>query len=183
MPNLVNTIVSAEYKRIYDESEGLLVAAIAGLTVSESESLRVDLAKGGARLRMVRNAMAHRMLAEQGFEFPADTFVGNVALVFGSTEAAIHAAKVMTSVEARKLGKITLRGGLLDGSQLSAGDAVLLADTPDKQTLRAQLLGVISGPARGLVSLLNALPSSMARVLQARVDSQGGTQEEAVEAS
>ncbi|HVS18617.1 MAG TPA: 50S ribosomal protein L10 [Planctomycetota bacterium] len=172
MPNLVNTLVSNEYRALLDGHEGLLVASAPGLTVSETEALRVEFDKAGARMRMVRNALARRALSERGFEFPADAFVGNVTLVFGSAEATIHAAKVLTSPAVRKAGKIALRGGVLDGSQLSASDAVLLADTPDKLTLRAQLLGVLQGPARGLASLLNALPSGVARVLQARIDSQ-----------
>jgi large subunit ribosomal protein L10 len=173
MSNLVNQIVSAEYQKLFGSSEGLIVASAAGLTVAETEDLREKLAKGGARLRMVRNALVHRTLAEQGYEFPAATFVGNVAVAFGNTEATIHAAKVLTSPEVKKIGKIALRGGILDKSQLSASEAVLLADVPDKKTLRGQLLGVLQGPARSLASLLNALPSGVTRVIQARVDSQG----------
>ncbi len=173
MPNLVNTLVSNEYKALVRGQEGLLLASAKGLTVAETEGLRDELDKGGARLKMVRNALARRTLAENGFEFPAETFTGNVLVVYGTTEATIHAAKVLTKPEVRKLGKVALRGGVLDKTQLSPGDAVLLADTPDKRTLRGQLLGVLQGPARGLVSLLDALPSGMARVLQARADSQG----------
>jgi large subunit ribosomal protein L10 len=173
MPNLVNTLVSNEYKALVTRQEGLLLLGGNGLTVVETEALRDELDKGGARLKMLRNALARRTLAEAGFEFPAQAFSGSVYVVYGSTEATIHAAKVLTRPEVRKAGKIALRGGVLDRSQLSASDAVLLADTPDKNTLRAQLLGVLQGPARGLASLLNALPSGMARVLQARVDSQG----------
>jgi large subunit ribosomal protein L10 len=161
MPNLVNTLVSNEYKALVGGAEGLLLASAKGMTVAETEGLRDELDKGGARMKMVRNALARRTLAESGYEFPADTFAGNVFVVYGSTEATIHAAKVLT------------RRGVLDKSQLSAGDAVMLADTPDKLTLRAQLLGVLQGPARGLVSLLNALPSGLARVLQAHADTQG----------
>lgn len=173
MPNLVNTLVSNEYKALVVRQEALLLASGNGLTVAETETLRDELDKGGARLKMVRNALARRTLAESGYEFPAQTFAGNVFVAYGTTEAVIHAAKVLTRPEVRKAGKVVLRGGVLDKSQLSAGDAVLLADTPDKRTLRAQLLGVLQGPARGLASLLNALPSGMARVLQARADSQG----------
>lgn len=179
MPNLVNTLVSNEYQVLVTRQEGLLLLSGNSLTVSETEKLRVELDKGGARLKMVRNALARRMLAESGYEFPAQTFTGNVYVVYGTTEATIHAAKVLTKPEVRKAGKVVLRGGVLDKSQLSAGDAAMLADTPDKNTLRAQLLGVLQGPARGLASLLNALPSGMARVLQARVDSQGSAQADA----
>ena len=50
--------------------------------------------------------------------------------------------------------------------------ATALADLPDRDTVIAMLLGVISGPARGLASVINAVPSGLARVLQAHVDSQ-----------
>jgi len=172
MPNLVNQLVSSEYGQLFGQAEGLVIAAATGLTVQETEELRVRLDQGGARLRMVRNSLARRALAELGHEFPAETFVGNVFIAYGSTEAAIHASKVLTSPEVKKLGKVALRGGVLDSSQLSAADALALADVPDKQTLRGMLLGVIQGPARSLATLIDALPCSMARVLQARVDAQ-----------
>jgi len=170
MPNLVNQLVADEYSRLVHRAEGLLIVSAVGLTVRESEALRIRLGEGGARLRMVRNSLARRALADLGFEFPAGTFTGNICVAFGSTEASIHAAKVLTSPEVRKAGKIALRGALFDGSQLSAADAEALAGVPDKATLRAQLLGVLQGPARGLVSLIDALPSGVARVLKARVD-------------
>lgn len=174
MPNLVNKLVADEYGRLLGSTEGLLIVSASGLSVQETEALRIRLSEGGARLRMVRNSLARRALAELGHEFPADTFVGNVCVAYGSTEASVHAAKVLTAPEVRKAGKITLRGALFDGSQLSAADAEELAGVPDKQTLRAQLLGVLQGPARGLVTLLDALPAGLARVLQAHVDAAAG---------
>ena len=172
MPNLVNTLISADYARIFSAAEGVLVLSSGGLTVVETEALRVKLGEAGVRLRMVRNSLARRALAELGYEFPAETFAGNVGVALGSTEGIVHAAKVLTSPEVRKAGKIKLLGALFDGAQLSGADAQALAGVPDKRTLRAQFLGVLQGPARGLASLLNALPAGMARVLQAHIDSQ-----------
>jgi large subunit ribosomal protein L10 len=170
MPNLVNTMISAEYAKAFSAAEGLLVLTTGGLTVKETEDLRAKLGEAGVRLRMVRNSLARRALAELGYEFPAETFAGNVGVAMGSTEGTVHAAKVLTSPEARKAGKIKLLGALFDGAQLPATDAVALAGVPDKRTLRAQLLGVLQGPSRGLATVLNALPSGMARVLQAHID-------------
>jgi large subunit ribosomal protein L10 len=182
MPNLVNTLIAAEYAKLFSASEGLLVLTTGGLTVPETEALRAKLAEAGVRLRMVRNSLARRALAEHGYEFPAATFSGNVGVAVGSTEGTVHAAKVLTSPEVRKAGKIKLLGAVFDGAQLSAADAQALAGVPDKLTLRAQFLGVLQGPARSLASLLNALPASMARVLQARVDAQPSAGESSSEA-
>ena len=50
---------------------------------------------------------------------------------------------------------------------VTAAHAAFLAQ---QTQLHAQLLGVISGPARGLATVINAVPSSVARVIQAHAD-------------
>src|SRR5436189_5815766 len=97
MPNLVNTLISADYARMFSASEGLLVLSWGGVTVKESEDLRAKLGGAGVRLRMVRNSLARRALAELGYEFPAEVFAGNVCVAVGSTEGTVHAAKALTS--------------------------------------------------------------------------------------
>jgi large subunit ribosomal protein L10 len=174
MPNLVTELVSQKLEQDLGRSEGMIVVAFGGLTVSQSESLRGQLAEKGVRLRMVRNKLARRVLLRHGHDFPADALVGNVAIAMGDAESAIVAAKVLTSPEVRKVGKVTVRGGLMEGRVLGARDAELLADIPDKDTLRAKILGCLNGPARGLVVSLNGLPSGLARVLQAHLDDAGG---------
>jgi len=59
---------------------------------------------------------------------------------------------------------------------MGAAEAAALADLPDRDTVNAMLLGVISGPARGLATILNAVPSSVARVIQAKADKEGGAE-------
>ena len=70
----------------------------------------------------------------------------------------------------KKLKKTAIKGGLLEGEVLDASQALALADLPDRDTLRAQMLGVISGPARGLACVINAVPAATARVIQAHAD-------------
>lgn len=170
MPNLVNQLISKELESELSDADSMLLVSFGGLTVVESEDLRGKLAEQNVRFRMVKNSIARRIFADRGFEFDADTFTGNTGLAYGETESAIHAAKIFTSKEVKKAGKVQVKGGVMEGSLLGPQDAVQLADVPDRDTLRAMLLGVISGPARQLVGTLNALPAGLARVLQARVD-------------
>jgi len=174
MPNLVNELVVRELTEELKDAEGVLIVSMAGLTVSESARLRDELATEGVRLRMVRNSLARIALRECGHEVEAEVFQGNVAIACGAPEHAIHAAKVVSKSDAKKAGKLAVRGGLLEGKVLGPGDASSLASMPDRDTLRAQMLGVLSGPARSLVGLLAAPGGSLARVLQARVDAGGG---------
>ncbi len=183
MPNLVNRLLSSEYDNVLGKSEGVIICTLGRITVHELERIRGELAKEKVRLRMVRNSLLRRAMAERGFEATPEMLAGNIGVAVGSLEGTIHAAKVLTAPEVKKAGKLQLRGAIFDGALMGPADAVLLAGLPDKQTLRAKLLSCIQGPVQGLVSVLNALPSGTARVLQARVDQQSAPAEGAAPAA
>ena len=172
MPNIVNRLIAAEYAGVLAKSEGALICTLGGITVHQLEKLRGELAKEGVRLRMIRNSLLRRAMAERGFELPAEMLVGNMGVALGSIEGTIHAAKILTSPEVRKIGKLVIKGAIFDGQLLGAADAFALAGLPDKRTLRGQLVGCIQGPVRGLVTMLNGVPSGLVRVVQARNDKQ-----------
>jgi large subunit ribosomal protein L10 len=170
MPSLVNRLVVGELTKELAEAQGMLFISFGGLTVKESEALRGKLASKGVRIRMVRNALARRVLAERGFEVADGVLSGNTAIAWGNSEAAVHAAKFATEPEVKKIGKVKIRAGVLDGALLTEKDAAALAGIPDRKTLQAKLLACLSGPARGLVATLNGLPGGLTRVLHARAE-------------
>jgi large subunit ribosomal protein L10 len=177
VPNIVNQMVVKELTDEFKDADGMVVATFNGLTVQQNESLRDQIAAKGAKIKMVQNRLARIALRECGFEFERDQLKGNTAIAYGSPEGAIGAAKVLTDPETKKLGKVKITGGMLEGDALDAASATALASVPDRDTLNAQLLGVISGPARALASVINAVPSSVARVLQAHADQEGDGEE------
>jgi large subunit ribosomal protein L10 len=170
MPNLVNRLVLEDLRREFKDAQGMLVVSFGGLTVKESEGLRGQLAAKGVKFSMVRNSLAQVALKERGIEMPETAFSGNTGVAYGKAEAAIHAAKLLTSAELKKAGKVKIRVGLLEGKVLGAKDAEALAGVPDRATLQAKILGCLSGPPRGLVAVINAGPAGTARVLKARAD-------------
>lgn len=174
MPNLVNELTVKEYEASFGQADGLVLCTLDGLTVEESDALRGKLEERGAGIRLVRNTLARKVLADRGHEFPADVTIGSTAIAWGTAEATVLAAKVLTEPELKKTGKVQLKAGLLEGNVLDASEAVQLADVPDRDTLNAQLLGVLQGPSRGLVSVIQGPLSALARVLQAKIDAEGG---------
>lgn len=170
MPNIVNTLVSKQLEEEFENVEGMIFVSFGGLTVSESEDLRAKLGEHDIQFRMVRNKLARRVLAARGHEFGEEVLKGNTGVAFGDAEAAILAAKVFTDKEVKKAGKVKVQAGLLSGEILGQKDAELLADVPDKDTLRAKILGCLSGPARGIAASIDGNISGLARLLQARAD-------------
>ena len=171
MPSLVNRLVFRELDRDLGSAEGALFLTFGGLTVKETEHLRGKLAEKGVKVRMLRNSLARRVLTARGVAIGDGVLAGNTAVAWGGSEAAIHAAKVVTDGEVKKAGKVKVRAGILDGQWLGEKDALALANVPDKKTLQAKILGCLSGPARGLVAAMNALPSGLTRVVNAHAES------------
>ena len=171
MPNLIKKLVTAEYTPAFENAGGMLIVSMSGLTVAETEALRGTLDNGELQFRMVKNSLAKRVLHDTGYEVGDDVLAGNIAIAWGSAESAIHAAKVVQDSPMRKDGKLTVRAGVLEGSLLSEADAKALADIPDQDSLRASLVGLLQGPARGIASMLSAVPGSVARVLDAHAAS------------
>jgi hypothetical protein len=108
---------------------------------------------------------------------PEDFFTGNTAIAWGDQEATIGAAKVFTAKEVQKAGKVIVKAGILEGRLLGVDETKALADIPDKDTLRAQLLSTLSGLGRGLVQILAGVPGGLVRVMQANIDQNGGLEE------
>ena len=177
MPNIVTHLITRELEKSFDESEGAVLVNYTGLTVQEDSQIRNDLASEGVEFRMVRNTLCKRVMSDRGFEVPNDLFTGNTAIAWGDLEATIGAAKVFTTKEVKKAGKISVKAGILEGRLLGVDETIALADIPDKDTLRTQLLCALSGSARSLVQILAGVPSGLARVIQANVDQRGGSEE------
>jgi len=173
MPNVVNSLLVRELDASLEKADGMVLCSLAGMTVSETEGLRRKLADQGLRLRVVRNRLVRRVLEKHGLTVETSVFQGTVAVVTGSSEDAIHAAKIVTGSDLIKSGKLGLRAGMLEKRVLGPSDVRAMASIPDRKTLQAQLLGCLSGSAQRLATVLSATPSATARVIQAHVDSGG----------
>jgi large subunit ribosomal protein L10 len=66
--------------------------------------------------------------------------------------------------------------GVLDHAVISKEQIQALADLPAKPVLQAQLLGVLKSPLQKLVTVLNEPGASLARLLKAKVDKEGGAE-------
>jgi large subunit ribosomal protein L10 len=69
---------------------------------------------------------------------------------------------------------LTIKGGVMEGAILNPKQVEAVSNLPSLDELRSQLVGLISQPAVGLVSVLNGGVASIAQVLQAYVASKDG---------
>ena len=149
-------------------AETLIVADYRGLTVTQIGELRGKLLEHGARFSVVKNTLTKRAAESAGVEPLLALLDGPTAIAFlesGGDPVAV--AKALD--DAVKANVLTLKGGLLEGSELTADDVRQLAKLPPAEMLRAQLVGAVIGPATMIVGLFTAPMRDLVGVIDARI--------------
>jgi large subunit ribosomal protein L10 len=173
----------AELTERLKASETMIVADYRGLTVTEIDELRTKLIEHGARFSVVKNTLTRRAAESAGIEALLALLEGPTAIAFlesGGDPVAV--AKALD--DAAKAEVLVIKGGLLDGAEIAADDVKRLAKLPPVDTLRAQLVGALTGSLTTVVGLFAAPMRDIVGVLDARIrqlEEQGGgeTAEEA----
>ena len=155
----------AELHQKFQNTQAAILAEYRGLTVAQSNQLRRELEKEGASFRVVKNSLARRAVVDTDYACLDESFGGPIGIAFADQDPAA-AAKVIAAF-AKGHEPFVVRAGALGGKLLSAEDVDALSKLPSLDELRGQLVGVIAGPLRGLVTVLSGVPRSCVQVLNA----------------
>lgn len=148
----------------FDAASLLILTEFKGSTVAEMNQLRRACEEAGANFRVVKNTLTKRAIADSEREPLTEFFVGNVGVVIAG-EDPVAAAKAFKK-EAKENEKLVVKAGFFEGTVVDSKEVVAVADLPSREELLAkllatmqegprQVLGVIQGPARDLLYLLN----------------------------
>lgn len=168
------TIVEELTARL-NQSPFLLITEYTGLRVEQFSELRRRLREVGSECRVVKNNMLRIAAREVSYPDLDEALGGQVAIVVGQ-EDVCGAAKVLKTFH-KEFSRPEIRSGVLDNAFLTKEDVIKLADLPPLEVLRAQFLGLLTTPATRLARTLNEPGASLARILQAKLDSEGGNAE------
>jgi len=169
--------VVAELTERLRTSETLIVADYRGLTVTDIDKLRTDLLTHGARFSVVKNTLTRRAAEAAGTTELLALLEGPTAIAFlesGGDPVAV--AKALN--DAAKAEVLTIRGGVLEGTTISADSVKELASLPAVDTLRAQVASAIVSPLTTVVMLLSAPLHDLVGLIDARIrqlEEQGDT--------
>ena len=172
--------VVAELTERLAGAETIIVADYRGLTVTQIGELRGKLLEHGARFSVVKNTLTKRAAESAGVTPLLAMLEGPTAIAFlesGGDPVAV--AKALE--DAVKANVLTLKGGMLEGSEVSADEVRQLAKLPPTEMLRALLVGAVAGPVTMIVGLFTAPMRDLVGVLEARI-AQLGEQGEAAPA-
>ncbi|MGZ4350877.1 MAG: 50S ribosomal protein L10, partial [Solirubrobacteraceae bacterium] len=131
------TAVVDEIAGELQEAGAIFAVDYRGITVSQVADLRVKLRDADARFRVVKNSLSERAADKAGMDTLKPMLVGPTALAFVNGDAAM-AAKALNDA-ARQFNLLEFKGGVLNGTVLTADDVRSIARLPSREVLYAQL--------------------------------------------
>jgi large subunit ribosomal protein L10 len=171
--------VVAELTERLRVSETLLVADYRGLTHAQIDDLRTKLLAAGARFTVVKNTLTRRAAEAAGADALLAMLEGPTAIAFLESDGdPVAVAKALGDV-ARDTKVLELRGGIMQGATISAGEVEELAKLPPADVLRAQVLGAVTAPLQTIVGLFTAPLQDLVGLIDARIEQLGGASDEA----
>lgn len=167
-PRPEKVAVVTEVRERLQSSNGALLTEYRGLKVSELAALRRSVGDAGGEYRIFKNTLVRRAANELNLTELEPLLVGPTAVAFVDGDA-VAVAKVLRDF-ARTNPNLTIKGGLLGTTVLSAADAGALADVAPREVILAQLAGALAAPLVKMAGLLQAIPRNFAYGLSALVE-------------
>ncbi|MBN8763717.1 MAG: 50S ribosomal protein L10 [Thiobacillus sp. 63-78] len=161
--------VVAEVTAQVAAAQTVVVAEYRGITVEHMTQLRVQARKEGVYLRVLKNTLVRRAIADTPFAGIADQLVGPLA--YGISSDPVAAAKVMHEFS-KTNDKFVVKAGAMPNFVMSAKDVGNLASMPSREELLSKLLGTMQAPIAQFVRTLNEVPTKFVRGLAAVRDKQ-----------
>ena len=153
--------VSAEVGR----AQAIVVAEYRGLPVGNMTELRKRARTSGVYLRVLKNTLARRAVADTPFAGLTDKMVGPLA--YGISADPVAVAKVLHEFSRENVEKFVIKAGAMPNEIMTPQQVAQLARMPSRNELLATLLGTMQAPVAKLARTLNEIPGKFVRTLAA----------------
>lgn len=135
-----------------------------GLNTAEDADLRRKFRAADVVYNVYKNNLVRLALNNLGITGLDDQLNGTLSMAFSNSDE-VAAAKIIKDEKFKD--KMTFQFGLIGNQVLSQEEVIRLASLPSKETLIAQLMGLINSGARGIATVINAVPRNLAMVINA----------------
>ncbi|MDO4777307.1 MAG: 50S ribosomal protein L10 [Cardiobacteriaceae bacterium] len=160
--------VVAEVHEVASSALALVATEYHGLAVEHLTSLHARARESGVYLRVVKNTLARRALADTDFGNVEDRLVGPLILAF-SLEDPGAAARLWRDFfkEHDKMDKNIVKFLSVSGEVLPGKELDRLAKMPTKEEALSLLMACMRAPVEKLARTLNEVPGKLVRTVEA----------------
>jgi ribosomal protein L10 len=154
MSRFVKGLLQSEFENKLKENDinEFLVINIRGVDGNSNNEMRGALKEKGVGLTVVKNSLFKKALANCDMPQAGELFDGMCTLAYGG-DSIVDVAKEIVDWR-KKLGKIEIKGGFLDGSVLDSRQAEDLSKMPNRAEMLGEIVTLVQSPARQLAGAI-----------------------------
>ncbi|MEX0951363.1 MAG: 50S ribosomal protein L10 [Gammaproteobacteria bacterium] len=157
--------IIAEVADVANQAPTAIAAEYSGLTVAAMTDLRTKARAADVYVRVVRNTLAKRALADTKFACMQDGLVGPLLLAF-SKEDPSAVARIVRDFS-KQNNKLVVKMVALEGQLLDASAVESLANLPTKDEAISKLMALMLAPVTQLARTLAAPHTKLVRTVAA----------------
>ena len=137
------------------EATSVVFVDYKGITVAKDGELRKQFREAGVEYTVVKNTLTRFAAKENGYDF--DEVLNGTTAMASTTEDPIAPARIVCEFAKKNKLPLTIKGGVVEGSVLSAAQLSGFGELPSKNALVASVLGTFLAPISSLAFVLDQI--------------------------
>lgn len=137
------------------EASSVVFVDYKGITVAQDTELRKQFREAGVEYSVVKNTLTNFAAKNAGYDF-SEILNGTTAMA-STTGDPIAPARIVCEFAKKNKNVLSIKGGIVEGSVLSANQLNGFGELPSKNALVAQVLGTFLAPISSLACVLDQI--------------------------
>lgn len=149
-------VVVAGIKANIEKAQAVFLTNLVGIPSVDSVRIRKLVREANGHMVITRNTLFARAAKGTPAEGLLADLKGSTAVAFAFEEAPA-VAKIINDAAGEFDGVVTIKGGMLDGKELSKAEVIALAKLPSRDEMLGTLLATFNAPVSAFARVLNAI--------------------------
>ena len=137
------------------ESTAVVFVDYKGINVAQDTALRQQFREAGVEYTVVKNTLTRFAAKENGYDF--DEVLNGTTAMASTTEDPIAPARIVCEFAKKNKLPLAIKGGVVEGTVLSAAELNGFGELPSKNALVASVLGTFLAPISSLAFVLDQI--------------------------
>jgi len=137
------------------EATSIVFVDYKGINVAQDTALRQQFREAGVEYTVVKNTLTRFATKENGYDF--DEVLNGTTAMASTTGDPIAPARIVCEFAKKNKLPLTIKGGVVEGSVLSASQLSGFGELPSKNALVASVLGTFLAPISSLAFVLDQI--------------------------
>ncbi len=137
------------------EATSVVFVDYKGINVAQDTDLRKQFRDAGVEYTVVKNTLTRFAAKENGYDF--DEVLNGTTAMASTTGDPIAPARIVCEFAKKNKIALSIKGGIVEGSVLSAEQLSGFGELPGKDALVAQVLGTFLAPISSLAFVLDQI--------------------------